>query len=94
MNVSKRTITSDLKRLDMMKDEDIDYSDIPEADEEFFKNAKVYLPHKKVSINVRYDQDVVEYFKKGGRGYQTRMNAVLRAYMEHHRRHHRHKQIK
>ena len=35
MNANKSSIASDLKRLDAMKDEDIDYSDIPEADEEF-----------------------------------------------------------
>jgi len=82
MDANKDTIASDLKRIDAMKDEDIDYSDIPEADEEFFKTATVHLPQKKVSINVRYDQDVINYFKKTGRGYQTRMNAVLRAYMK------------
>jgi len=94
MNVSKNSIASDLHRLDAMKDEDIDYSDIPEADEAFFRQAKVYLPQRKVSINVRYDREVIEYFKKGGPGYQTRMNAILRAYMEHHINRHRHKQIK
>ena len=77
-----------------MKDEDIDYSDIPEADEDFFKKATVYLPKNKVSINVRYDCDVVDFFKKQGRGYQTRMNAVLRAYMKHHLKYQKNKKAK
>jgi uncharacterized protein (DUF4415 family) len=37
-------------------------------------------------MNLRVDADVVDWFKRTGRGYQTRMNAVLRAYMESHRR--------
>ncbi len=37
--------------------------------------------HRKQAISVRLDQDVLEFFKSGGPGYQTRMNAVLRSYM-------------
>ena len=40
------------------------------------------LPRSKAAISLRVDRDVLAFFKKDGRGYQTRMNAVLRAYME------------
>jgi uncharacterized protein (DUF4415 family) len=74
---------TDWKRLDAMKDEDIDFSDIPELDDEFFENAELRLPEKK-SVTIRLDADVLEWFKKQGKGYQTRINKLLRAYMETH----------
>ena len=74
---------TDWERLDAMKDEDIDLSDIPELDDEFFENAELRLPEKK-SVTIRLDADVLEWFKKQGKGYQTRINKLLRAYMETH----------
>lgn len=74
---------TDWKRLDAMKDEDIDLNDIPELDDEFFENAELRLPEKK-SVTIRLDADVLEWFKKQGKGYQTRINKLLRAYMETH----------
>ena len=68
-----------LERFDAIKDRDIDYSDIPELGDAFFKKAK------KESVTVRFDADMVQWFKAQGRGYQTRMNAVLRAFYERHR---------
>jgi uncharacterized protein (DUF4415 family) len=76
---------SDLKRLDAMRDEDIDYSDIPELDENFFKNAKVVVSPGKKQLTLRLDADVLEWMKAQGKGYQSRINAVLRAYYEAHR---------
>ena len=66
-------------RFDAMTDADIDYSDIPPADDEFFRNAKLVFPKKAVSI--RLDLDIINHFKEGGRGWQTRMNAILRESM-------------
>jgi len=40
-------------------------------------------PLNKAAINIRLDQEVLDFFKSQGAGYQTRMNSVLRAYMEH-----------
>lgn len=40
--------------------------------------------HPKEPISIRVDKDVLNYFKSTGKGYQTRMNAVLRAFMQHH----------
>jgi uncharacterized protein (DUF4415 family) len=65
-----------------MRDEDIDTSDIPELDETFFKNAVLRLPQPKASVCLRLDRDVLDWFKAQGKGYQTRMNAVLKAYKE------------
>ena len=78
---------TDWKRLAEMQDKDIDTSDIPELDDEFFAQAEVILPPKK-SVTMRLDADVLEWFKEQGQGYQTRINHLLRKYMEaqqHHR---------
>jgi uncharacterized protein (DUF4415 family) len=75
-----------IKELAALPDDQIDYSDIPEADEAFWKNARVRMPGErpKTPLNVRLDADVVEWFRSQGRGYQTRMNAVLRSFYEAH----------
>ena len=68
-----------------MKDEDIDYSDISELDTKFFKTAVLKMPEKKALITLRVDKDVLNWFKSKGKGYQTRINMLLRGYMESHR---------
>jgi len=50
-NRIKNLSKTDWKRIDNLRDEDIDFSDIPEADEAFFKQANVYFPQRKVRIN-------------------------------------------
>ena len=80
----KKKYFSDVKRLRNMKDEEIDYSDIPELDEAFFEKAVIVLPQPKASVSIRLDQEVLDWFKSQGKGYQTRINALLRAYMEAH----------
>lgn len=83
MTAKQKSIKSDLKRLDAMSDENIDYSDIPETDEEFWANSEMFVGGKK-AISLRVDFDVLLFFKKEarGKGYQTAMNKVLRHYME------------
>lgn len=51
-----------------MRDEDIDYSDIPELDEAFWKNAKLVVPPGKKQLTVRLDTDVLEWLKGQGKG--------------------------
>lgn len=68
------------------EDTDIDYSDTPELDEQFWREARLVMPTGKKQLTVRFDEDVVEWFKSRGKGYQSRMNAVLRSYMEAQRR--------
>jgi uncharacterized protein (DUF4415 family) len=82
MSGKRKSISSDLKRLDKIKDADIDYSDIPELDSSFFKKEVVTLPQKKDSITLRIDHDVLDFFKHQGRGYQTMINAVLKVYAD------------
>ena len=77
---------TDWKRLQAMQDEDIDTSDIPELDDAFFEKAEVMLPAKK-SVTMRLDADVLDWFK--GQGYQTRINQLLRKYMEAQEQRHR-----
>ncbi len=72
-----------------MSDEDIDTSDIPEPTPEQFARAVARkglkpLPRKR-QITLRIDADVLEWFKAQGKGYQSRINALLRAYMEAHK---------
>jgi len=73
---------SDFKRLREMRDADIDYSDIPRLDASFWKAATLTLPEPKDRLTIRLDHDVVEWLKKNGKGYQTRINAILRSYMK------------
>jgi uncharacterized protein (DUF4415 family) len=65
-----------------MKDSDIDYSDIPPLGDEFFKKATVAWPPAKQQLTIRLDADVLNWLKANGRGYQTRINHILRAAME------------
>lgn len=80
--MSKKSIKSDLARLDRMKDSEIDYSDIPPLGDEFFKKATVAWPPAKQQLTIRLDADVLNWLKANGRGYQTRINRILRAAME------------
>ena len=65
-----------------MSDKEIDFSDIPELDESFFKSASLQMPKNKVSVSIRLDTDLLNWFKRQGRGYQTKINAILRMYMK------------
>lgn len=79
---------TDWARIDAMTDDEIDYSDIPPLTPEMFANAIVRkgfkpVPPKK-QLTLRIDQDVIEFFRTQGQGYQTKINQLLRAYMEAH----------
>ena len=64
-----------------MKDNEIDYSEIPELGSEFFSKANVRWPPEKRQLTVRIDADVLEWLKGQGSGYQSRLNEILRAAM-------------
>lgn len=83
--MKKKPTKSDLKRLDAMSDANIDYSDIPALDEAFFRDARVVVPPGKKQLTVRLDADVLAWLKNQGKGYHSRINAILRAYYEAHR---------
>jgi uncharacterized protein (DUF4415 family) len=80
--VSKKSIDSDLARIDRMKDTDIDYSDIPPLGKTFLKKATTTWPPVKTQLTIRLDADVLAWLKGHGRGYQTRINRILRVVME------------
>lgn len=86
---TSRKSQTDWQRLDAMSDEDIDLSDCPEVTPEKFAKAMVRrgLPKakNKEQVTLRIDSDVLEWFKSQGRGYQTQINLLLRAYMEAHK---------
>jgi uncharacterized protein (DUF4415 family) len=65
--------------------EDKTSPDAPEAESlgaDFWMSARVVIPAGKTSVHLRLDSDVVEWFKANGKGHLTRMNAVLRAYVD------------
>ena len=72
---------TDWKRLAQLHDKDIDTSDMPELDDSFFASAQLRLPAKK-PVTIRLDEDVLDWFKGQGKGYQTKINTLLRRYME------------
>jgi uncharacterized protein (DUF4415 family) len=55
--------------------------DAQPTNEEFWKTARIVLPRPKETITIRLDADVLEWFRKRGKGYQTRINAILRSYI-------------
>ena len=58
---------------------DPDWADIPEN---WYQQAEAVMPKPKVPVSIRLDADLIEYFRGTGRGWQTRVNAILRAYKE------------
>jgi uncharacterized protein (DUF4415 family) len=82
MPVRRRAIASDLRRVDATADEAIDYEDSPPLDELFFTRPLVDWPPDKKTITIRLDADVLAWFRRRGSGYQTRINRVLRLFVE------------
>ncbi len=89
---SRRRGKTDWTRVDAMSDREIEHAakadpDVaPILDKEWFRTAKLVLPERKVPISLRMDREVVEWFKAHGQRYQSRMNAVLKAYVQAHRK--------
>jgi uncharacterized protein (DUF4415 family) len=79
---------TDWTRVDALTDEEIEAAvrDDPDApplvDDEWFASATLVMPQPKEQISIRLDRDVLEHFRRYPR-YQTRINAILRAAMEH-----------
>jgi len=80
--MNKKSIKSDLARIDRMPDSDIDFSDIPPLGRAFLKKATTAWPPAKRQLTIRLDADVLDWLKGQGRGYQTRINRILRVVME------------
>ena len=84
----RHTSTVSDRELDTIEDRTrIDAAEGPSLGKDFWNEARVVYPDEpKRQLTLRLDADMVEWFKAQGRGYQTRMNAVLRSYYEAHRR--------
>jgi uncharacterized protein (DUF4415 family) len=91
-NPRKQKSRTDWNRVRSLTDEDIeravasDPDAAPIMDQAWWRQARVVMPTPKVPVSVRLDRDVLEWFKDQGPRYQSRINAVLRAFMLAHRR--------
>ena len=70
------------KQIAARREGDIDFSDIPELDETFWRNAELVEPDSTEQITMRVKRSVLDYFKAPGKGYQTRINRVLESYVK------------
>lgn len=80
---SRKLTTADrvmLKALAQMPDSQIDYTEIPEID---WTQVKIVKKSTKKQIAFRVDSDILEFFQKKGKGYQTKMNEVLKSFVQH-----------
>lgn len=84
-NMNKPSET-DWARVDAMTDEMIDTSDIPPLSDEFFAKATWRMPRPSVSITVRVEPDILEWFKAQGDEYDRLMTVALRIYAEAHKK--------
>jgi uncharacterized protein (DUF4415 family) len=88
LNKPPRLSAEQKARLDAvaaMPDEQIDYSDAPSLPDAVWMKAAAELPYTKQQITLRLDAEVLDYFKHTGKRYQSRINAVLRSYVEAHK---------
>ncbi len=87
MNENSTIVRHSLSQIKTMREQGEDQTslDAPEAESlgaDFWSSARVVMPGGKTSVHLRLDSDVVDWFKANGKGHLTRMNAVLRAYVE------------
>jgi uncharacterized protein (DUF4415 family) len=87
MNEKSTIVRRSLSQIRALRErgEDKTSPDAPEAESlgaDFWKSARVVMPGGKTSVHLRLDTDVVEWFKANGKGHLTRMNTVLKAYVE------------
>ena len=92
MSMKSTIVRHSLSEIGAMRNlgQDHTSADAPEAESlgaEFWKSARVAMPAGKTSVHLRLDSDVVEWFRARGKGHLTRMNAVLRAYVEAQKQH-------
>ena len=91
MGITKHTFETlppiskeDIARVDAVKDEEIDYSEIPKVNDftsfQPWEQRQMFKPVK-VAVTCKLDADIVAWLKQGGKGYQTRLNTILRQVM-------------
>jgi uncharacterized protein (DUF4415 family) len=79
MQKKQENIMKQLESLDKLNDVDIDYSDNQDLGDIDFSSFEMFTKEKK-QVTLRIDNDVLDFFKKMGKGYQTKINQVLREY--------------
>ncbi|WP_395947514.1 BrnA antitoxin family protein [Caedibacter taeniospiralis] len=79
MKEKNPSIKQQLNAIKTLKDSEIDYSDSPDMGDASWAKFEPFI-HKKTSVTIRLDSDVIDYFKSMGNGYQTKINSVLREY--------------
>jgi len=81
--MNERKTKTDFEKLAAMTDDEIDCSDIPEFTEEFLATVEGFaeIPEKEM-ISIRIDKPILDFYRQMGKGYQSRINAVLRAHVE------------
>jgi uncharacterized protein (DUF4415 family) len=88
----KQASKTDWARLNAMKDQEIDYTDSPEATDEMFALMTKRDPEK-IKVNLSLNVEIVDFFKKHGNKYQTRINDVLLALVHNYKKSHGFKKI-
>ena len=81
----KKCSETNWEHLKTISDEEIDTSDIPSLDENFFAGAKLRVPKGKVSVLLNVDEEIADWYKKQGSEFQNLVNTALRDYAESHR---------
>ena len=80
---------TDWRRVDGMTEAELEAAIAADPDADVgsidWTTVEIGLPHRKHEVHIRLDSDMLEWFKREGRGYQTRINAVLRSFYEHSR---------
>ena len=79
MSTHKRAL--DPTEIAAIEDAAIDFGDIPELDETFWREARLVEPDRTEQITLRVKRSVLEHFRALGKGYQTRINRVLESYV-------------
>jgi len=80
----KKPSETDWARIDRMTDEEIDTSDSPPLDDDFFARAEWRMPEKKTAVTLSVDSEVLKWFEAQGADFQQRINAALKIYAEAH----------
>ncbi len=78
---STKSLKTDWKWLQSASDDDLNYDDVKPLEAQFFSKAQLKMPEPKPIVTLRLDADVLRWFRSKGKGYQTRINAILRMYM-------------
>ncbi|MBU2515576.1 BrnA antitoxin family protein [bacterium] len=82
MQKKKRASKTDWEKVDSISEREIKYSEIPELNKRFWKEAELVMPENKTKVTIRLDNDVINWFKSHGKGYQTKINTVLKSYIQ------------